>query len=149
MCWCAYRKRDKEMRVVDKDIIVFKVMRKVAERIYSSYIMGYEYQCGKTYTINELKSHISKEGIMIIEDGFHSYSSKDCYVWSPFYSYGININKNGYGMIATYNKLYGTCVVECTIPKGSKYYHNYHGEIVSEKIIINREIPQNEWGEVE
>jgi len=147
MCWQALNNRDKRERVSDEDITVFKVMRKIKDGMYSSYFMEYPYSLGKIYEMNGLESHEGEDGYMTIEKGFHSYSSKECYIYLPYNSHGqIYIQKQRtWELSAVYDDTYNVCIIECTIPKGSKYYRNYYGEIVSDKIIINKEIPREEW----
>lgn len=147
MCWQALNKRDKRERMAVEDMTVFKVMRKVKDGMYFSYYAEYPYSLGRTYEMNGLESHEGEDGYMAINEGFHSYSSKECYICVPYNSPGqIYIQKQRtWELSAVYEDTNDLCVIECTIPKGSKYYQNYYKEIVSDKIIINREIPRKEW----
>lgn len=150
MCWATLNNRDKEMRVADEDITVFKVMRKIQNGVYSSYYMEYPYTLGKTYEMNGLKSHKWKDGYVTIEKGFHSYSM-ECHICAIYNDSEQNhkqiyiTQRDTMGMIGVYQYTYDICIVECKIPKGSIYYRNSYDEIVSEKIIINKEISREEW----
>lgn len=146
MCWRAFKKRDKRVRVADEDITVFKVVRKVEDGLYLSYYKDYPYYLGRAYEMKGL-SHKEIDGNMRIEEGFHSYSSKECYICIPYNNFGqiYILKQKTWELSAVYDDIYDLCIIECTIPKGSKYYRNYYGEIVSDKIIINKEIPREEW----
>ena len=61
-------------------------------------------------------------GLYGISEGYHSYSLKQTSV-----EQAKNENKR---------RLW-TSYVYCTIPKGTKYWENTHGNIVSETITIN------------
>jgi hypothetical protein len=104
---------ESKLLTAKEDIICYKVLYYNENKLYSVY-RNFRYKINKTYRIFRwLKSDNEKEQLeffSVISRGFHSYIEiPRCYLENV--------------------------VVECIIPKGSKYYQNYC-EYVSNKIKI-------------
>ena len=114
MCWNIFSEKDKEKRIAESDIICYKVLK----QNYRSLFEDFKYKFRILYKLDiELKP---TEDFKIYE-GFHSYKDP------PIKSYMCSIVDD-------------PLCVECTIPKGSTYYINRLGEIVSDSIIINKKL---------
>ncbi len=124
MCWTSFKSPVR--RIAEQDITCYKVIF-VAENKVISYYQEYEYEFEKLYT-TEI-SNVAENGyVFIIIQGFHSY--EHC---PKINSEGIE-SENG-----TVYKFYNMDTIDtvrCIIPKGSEYYINENGEIVSNAIII-------------
>lgn len=164
MCWISDDRRTLEagkdgkfvetkmpsQKIAEDDIIVFKVLRKwndYGKPVYQSAVMGYPYTLGKTYC-DDIHLYKTPWNEWAIEKGLHCYSKTTLFSYKKR-SY-LTFNKmsmlvdTGHGIV-TYNDdaigLYHHVLIKCIIPKGSTYYENYRGEIVTDKIIILEEIP--------
>lgn len=116
---------------------------------YVSYYMGMEYIPDKEYSINNLMAINCSDGETIIKEGYHSYSAQECdicinHVFNTIDVYNKSkFLKEGYyetRLSVSVPNNESTAVVACVIPKGSIYYKNEHGEIVSDHLIIKNEI---------
>lgn len=150
MCWTTFDIRRTVGRVAKNDIEVYKVMvmkpLEDEELFYSAY-RDFPYKKGDLY---KLGSKIKIE--MLIEEsityyrifkGFHSYNSQSTFLCKEHNNrreslavYSINKEK-----VDSYIENDGITPrilkkVRCIIPKGSVYFENEFGEIVSNKIII-------------
>lgn len=154
MCWIGTKDNEIEMQIAAEDIPIFKVVECkgciFSPYYYSigvTYILGEEYRTGmKIRTV---------EDYMVVESGFHSYSRQDC-----FYAdigYGISIylrnsrakeeKKDGDWCLINrfdYTPYDEIVVLEGIIPKGSCYYKNDNGEIVSDRIVLNGVLADDE-----
>lgn len=144
MCWSTYENNNKRERTAKEDMLVYKIVKKYREFGYVSYYMGMEYILDKEYSINNLKAINCPYGETIINEGYHSYSVQECNICinhNVIYVYSKNKNKleEDYYEARILNSD-RTAVVVCVIPKGSIYYKNEHGEIVSDHLIIKNEI---------
>lgn len=143
MCWIAIEEKDRICRVAENDIRIFKIVDKIGDSmVYTpyywtlreTYSLGWEY-----YT--KMGERILSKGGVIVDRGFHSYSKKKCFVMEGMSCY--NVFKKGGGELwnsfafSTEGK---TCVLWGIVPKGSRYYENADGEIVSDHLIIKNEI---------
>lgn len=141
MCWISIGKNDSVCHMANKDIKVFKIMKKVMndDSYFYSYYQNYTYCQGTRYTD---KIELIPWGKRLrIDHGYHSYSSEDCHVEIKDNNRSIVVRKiNGIGIKSLYENNFDVCVVKCIIPQGSKYYKNEHGEIVSDHLIIKNEI---------
>lgn len=134
MCWST--KKPAVLKMAEKDRSVFKVIKQIDER-FSSYFKRFPYEIGKLYE-TKIGNHKVICGHLCIEEGFHSYSNK-C-KWEPLYQVIDTVYRVVFGnlSLAIFDSsvIYKPVRVSCIIPKGSLYYENEYGEIVSNKIIL-------------
>lgn len=143
MCW--FSNKYKVPNIAEEDIIVYKVMllrdgyrNELISFYYSKrYVIGKEY-IEETETVEPVYLyHYS------INKGFHSYSlekttEKECYNYCQIWSGTTLLDYVNLGIDVHYGET--LVAVECIIPKGSTYYENDLGEIVSDRIIITDKI---------
>lgn len=149
MCWyCTGEIRKKTAR---KNIPVFKVMNDQSKNqdirnIVTSIYQKFEYVLGKQYELPEIdvksNTHRGMKTFSIYE-GFHSYNQDKCrYEFAndrTFYiksSLSSTQNPYNFRLIDRFSFLVPVCVVNGYIPKGSTYYENKDGEIVSNRIVL-------------
>lgn len=129
MCWKSYKYSDKKCRIAETDIRTFKILR-LKKHTLSAYYQNYDYIIGKINSVNSLEL-IGNE----IFEGFHSYNlNNDCLSVVG----GIVVQAKEGGFIDYYSRIDHIVKVECIIPKGSEYYENSFGEIVSNKLIVDK-----------
>lgn len=130
MCWMCSKA---EKKIVEEDIKVFKIGESHGGMFYSMY-KGFKYQLNKLYSIN-IRINKDDDGVFVGSKGFHSYDpfianleiyDKDVF---PRWVVYAGVRKLDVGNI-------GYVKAECVIPKGSEYYENENGEIISNQIII-------------
>lgn len=131
MCWIG-RKNTKQ--VAKRDFYVYKVGL-VIGNTFTSLFQKYIYRIKRSNPIIPLKPVEDKNGITTIETGYHSYKEvaiefcqnpnfRDIYLGDAILGFVDELR--------LYSHLYlGTFIV----PKGSEYYINNRGEIVSSDII--------------
>lgn len=131
MCWTSTEKPVRQ--IAQKDVICYKILVLFRDgRLVSPYFR-YEYKCHKindeialnidtTYAFDKVfcVDLFKKINLYTCRQGYHSYSSLD----DAKKVYNSSFYENG------------VCVFKCIIPKGSVYYKNERGEIVSSNIII-------------
>jgi len=159
MCW--YGKRS-DKKVAKTNIEVQKVLM-MCDKDVDRFLSPYRYE---VYTANEEKKHAivvrddivdeSKEEPIRIDIGLHSYSRK-CKMRKPIpkalqtnylivYPKNYNYQSKLFGNTHTYSEriIYSLrrmpVMVKAIIPKGTTYYENSKGEIVSDKLIITNKI---------
>lgn len=113
MCWETSKTRYKQPHVATRDINVTKVVRNVDDVIKPLYYHGVVYHINKQYSTN-ITPEI-QDDILKIRKGFHSYKKTNKYLF--------------------YAKQHMHTIMNCVIPKGTKYYLNEKGEYVSESLI--------------
>lgn len=129
MCWSYYKYIDKKKRIAETDIRTFKILKSV-EQILCAYYQNYKYTIGKLNSVNSLELIRNK-----IFEGFHSYDlNNDCLSALG----GIVVQGKEGGFLDYFSRADHIVKVECTIPKGSEYYENSLGEIVSNKLIVDK-----------
>lgn len=114
MCWI-----DKQCikYIANKDITVFKIMRKAGINKCVSLVKEFEYKYEQLYTLDKEIVVGFIDSLYIIHKGFHSYAIEYKDTLEEYYRYWVR----------------------CTIPKGSVYYLNENTkEIVSNQIIIHK-----------
>ncbi len=146
MCWQG----DIELghRTAKKDLVVYKILYKPidGECFYLSPFMNMEYEFGKTYTVPKLVIKPWKNGskkMDAVYDGLHCYH-KGCLVSKRLNAISVGTMKSlltetkffvevqGYlNEVAITGDLFNPVIVKCIIPKGTEYYINDIGEIVS------------------
>lgn len=141
MCWLGNLE---DKKIATEDIKTKKILDFFKGGYYGYYQEWFNYELGKVY-VEEIipKPHSLFSQKCVIEVGFHSYAwdfemtllcGGDIRVKTPRGRETTFINHGKYGGD------HKIVVVECTIPKGTVYYENRFGEIVSEKLIIEEEI---------
>ena len=155
MCWIGNKTDKKKAR---RDIKTYKVLNvyKLDENVLMSPRQQFQYTIGQTYNARIHQESINRPvlGKIRFEYGIHCYS-ENC----TFKRFGGDPNDpktKRYCSIATrlthYQKDYETgavhtylkdsyyypAVFECTIPKGTTYYENEAGEIVTEALTIDK-----------
>ena len=129
MCWIG----NKGPIILDKDISVFKIVVNKGVDIYS-YYQSFLYQLNKLYT-EELDVR-KANGSIIINKGFHSYSTK-CSIGKIGDRYITVRSMSDYYDDEIYYELLDITLIQlCIIPSGSTVYINQSGEVVSDKIIL-------------
>lgn len=144
MCWRYYTSIDNKRHIAKTDIRTFKILR-LEKHTLCAYYQNYDYTIGKLNSVNSLELIGNK-----IFEGFHSYNLKnDCDCASVLESLMMpSLEKiirvqNKKGMVLDYYLRANHIVkVECIIPKGSEYYENSLGEIVSNKLIVDKIISE-------
>ena len=132
MCWIG-RKDTKQ--IAKRDFYVYKIGL-VLDNTFISLYQKYIYRIKRNNPIIPLKPVEDNCGMIKIEDGYHSYKEV-AIEFSPENSYSRNIYLGdtvmGYvdGLEYYSHRYLGTFIV----PKGSEYYINNRGEIVSSNII--------------
>ena len=142
MCWTinkwAYTQNTKKYRkVADEDIFVYKIGYKDGNGFSPYYRDEFIYNANMPN--EEIKLYVNSSQVFDfrVDEGYHSYS-EECYVrecitdnidiYSPV-SEKINNFDN-------YDEIYEQFAIgKFIIPKGSEYYENEYGEIVSSQII--------------
>ena len=137
MCWSVEKDKNPEIyhKTAQEDIIVYKFGNVCNDNCFHPYFyenLGYK----KDTLNNEIKLEII-DGIVVdrffknpsenflIKEGYHSYSG-EC-----FYDCRLHILDESY--------LFASHIGIFIIPKGSEYYENEDGEIVSSNIFWNGE----------
>ena len=142
MCWTSIEEKDRICRVAEDDIRIFKIVDKIGD---SMVYTPYYWTLRETYGLDweyytKMGERILNNGGVIVDRGFHSYSRKKCCVMEGMSCYNV-FRKGGSELwdsfvFSTEGK---TCVLWGIVPKGSRYYENADGEIVSERIKFTRE----------
>lgn len=143
MCWEGKKKKN----IADKDILCYKILKRTEnENELISIYYQFIYELKKLY-----KTQIYPENSWIYDDkiyineGFHSYD-KNIVIKLQNYRNSAIVNVFSKHKVFLYEPISSNLVLmECIIPKGSIYYKNGYNEIVSNQIIINREI---KWEDV-
>ena len=143
MCWHGILKNRK---IATEDLKCYKIVLKFNyEPFFRPYFRCNDspmiYEVGETYYGKICPSKAMEDTDLItIHEGIHCYDLsvhifyKDKYEVSYLLPCGIFL-KIGTFLSRTDCK---AVLVECTIPKGTLYYINDKGEIVTEKLIINK-----------
>ena len=153
MCFFPTVKEDGTLRVAKEDIKVFKIVRSSGFDCSSfSYYRGYVYTVGICYEsrLGAKKSWLRRR-LKRVDNGIHSYSSESCHsiVWwyddlnrscsirTPRYKYSGCTIAGRTGYIECYTCRQAPLVrMDCVIPAGARYYENFRGEMVSDKLRV-------------
>lgn len=142
MCWVTKNKKFIKKRIAKEDIFVKKLMSKSMDtKFVESPCFDMVWEFGRCENYREkiaiLKAlDLDKKLAYVILQGFHSLSPT------------CNVKKINQNAVAFYeSKKVFSCfdynnsfiLVDAKIPKGSIYYENEQGEIVSNKLIILQE----------
>lgn len=121
MCWRSYKPEWQKPHIAEDDIQVFKVLtiQKVGNKIaFYSPSQWFRYKLNKIYTQRLRIVKTSIDGIMEITEGLHSLA-----IYSTAAQYAAQIGPQ-------------SVVLTAEIPKGSLFYQNERGQIVSEKLKV-------------
>lgn len=142
MCWVTKNKKFIKKRIAKEDIFVKKLMSKSMDtKFVESPCFDMVWEFGRCEKYREkiaiLKAlDLDKKLAYVIQPGFHSLSPT------------CNVKKINQNAVAFYEskKVFSIfdysnsfILVDAKIPKGSIYYENEQGEIVSNKLIILQE----------
>ena len=137
MCWVGRG----PAKIAEKDIVVYKLGYLFKNSgVFSSLYHGYDYHpkgLNRTVTLAPIVGgavlpHLSQFDTGLIYSGYHSYKSI-CLLFNEIYTFARTILLgNIRDRINLYNDYY---VATFIIPKGSEYYENDNGELVSSNII--------------
>ena len=137
MCWQTRYKT--KLKVAEDNIPVTKIVRVSSDIIQAYYVPGFIYSKKIFHSKLDLPYLYGRS--WRVQKGFHSYkSSCPIELCKMFYPEGWKcslIVKNFIGIcLDVYNPFFSSDlgIMSCIIPKGSKYYENEHGEIVSDTI---------------
>ena len=128
MCWTS--KTIPVRRIAKNNIKVYKILYKVGNIIKSPVFNEFAWEIGVDFSISSTRLYTVKSGeLYYIDEGFHSL--KDVPIKKGFYWYTPKTNYMLFGIDEHTDTLF-----ECIIPKGSAYYINSNGEIVSDHLKI-------------
>lgn len=151
MCWKTNNCRYAEKKIAEEDIEVFKIVKlgdrepedrekvkKSELNVFYSIYNGFPYRIGETYRENinlsyRLNSSLYEWAGYKITHGFHSYSKNLCHICLDGYIFIIRAQNFDIDWFFSDNDI---VKLNCIIPKGSEYYENEHGEIVSNYLKI-------------
>ena len=141
---CLVVHRDTQKKIAEEDIIVYKELRHIYENVVSACYQDFNYILEKLY-----KTEITKE---TPNEVIHTcFDCKDAEVLMKAYGDSWRINEDlisyaqGFHSAMSQDRFkelsyYNSSIYECVIPKGSEYYENLSGLIVSNQIIIKNKI---------
>lgn len=139
MCWRTNYLYFQEAHRAKEDMTCYKVLR-VSDDLLFSPVQGMHYIPAKVYRLTNIFGMTKKLKLIkaddwmnnsYIEKGFHSFQKlRNAQEYNSFLH---TVSKSRYK--PSLNKT--TIVFDCTIPKGSQYYINEIGQMVSNKIVVN------------
>ena len=163
MCWTTFKSIEIIPKTVEKKegkkVFKLAAFNKENNVIRSYFIpkLTFYYKVGKT---NEEEIGMVEKGVTnnnayklqySINKGLHSYSKEKCRCEETYTKNVAVYTKEQHGMLGYYvshPRRYGHLVLlECTIPYGAKYYENSEGEIVSNKLRVDKIVDLN-WNKV-
>ena len=131
MCYKAFTKKAKTKQVAEKDIKVYKICVNT-DHMVVSYFQKYIYV--PLEITHEIPiTFVEEFGLNYVTDGYHSY--KNC-KWYPHLSKYRYLSAVIEGTFKTYYYKSSVVIAEFIIPKGTIYYENTNGEIVSNQIMF-------------
>lgn len=140
MCWYG---REDNMKIADKDTTVYKILRKTERNgkmhyqgplFCKSYDMKYKYH-------TNLGLVPKNTPFLEINTGFHCYSKNVIVTADKAHKLLTAYSKDKKMLLRLYyDPSVSAALIKCTIPKGTTYYENYSGEIVTDTIIIEEEL---------
>lgn len=130
MCWKTRKTPIKQ--IAESDLKVYKILKYVENYIISP-IRGFIWELNKTYkTELDNPNYYIDERRNVINCGFHSLLDSPKLHRTMFFASRIWYIKSSDIMLYSPNEY----VFEAIIPKGSEYYENENGEIVSNQLKI-------------
>lgn len=136
MCWTTLYDKNLQPLIAEDDMTVLKVLSK---DLKSPFQLNFQYILNENTPHVPIKLELSywqKEDI--INDGYHSVSIKQHSSLKFDELTGKYLYKNSVFPD-------GNCLFEAIIPKGTKYYENEYGEIVSEIIRIVKKVNYDDY----
>lgn len=141
MCYRGNCFISKKARTAKKDIKVFKFAIEAPGNKIIPYFFSRDfiYEEGMEY-LSIINSYKEYDGTLIIRQGLHSYNRKLCWYRRKKSSHYINIHSLFLNPCMYYDDREGIRLVrlDCHIPKGSTYYINCSGEMVSDKLVVDK-----------
>ena len=136
MCWTG---KLSDKKIAEDDISVYKILSKNIDWELVAPYQRTKYNLHKLYSVSEfgMRGVCFTHNEIEIREGFHSFNS-NCKVWGASTVTAI-VSAKGVGMDLEISGRISDLLLpaKCIIPKGSEYYENDFGEIVSNKIIID------------
>lgn len=130
MCWVGTNDEELTPKVAEDNIPVEKIVMSGTniynEEYWCSAYFNKEYELNTTYKATRMFLN----GCMV-EEGFHSYKGVRIIIDKELE--GIRIYGKNNVKLDSWS-IRGTAIMSCVIPKGSIYYENRHGEVVSDTI---------------
>ena len=141
MCWRIEKKLfnknpEKYHKIAEEDITVYKFGCKIDGKFFPSYYPEFGYEpnsINDKVSLKVIKKRIVYLGTHYdyIDEGYHSYSG-ECGIINSFYDIGVYSKNDNEKNLDYY---WGEDIGVFIIPKGTEYYENEDGEIVSSNII--------------
>ena len=141
MCWVIKKTEyeanpSKYHKVAKEDIIVYKIGKIKNKKFIPSFHHTFEYESKVTNKKNTLKFQAATD--YTIEEGYHSYS-KECSIEKDLNLFSTKFILSVYRKIKCHDMLVEAYldseIGKFIIPKGTEYYENEYGEIVSSQIV--------------
>ena len=129
MCWIS--KKKPERLVAKEDTTVYKIVQVFPDNKIHSYYNEFIYELGQIYNTECNVEYFKQDedDLYLINEGFHSYN------YNP--SIGYDTIKQSVIVGSKSMEVYsgpGVFGMLCIIPKGTEYYINDYGDIVSTSI---------------
>ena len=133
MCWKIDKKEFKKNptcyhKIAEEDVVVYKVGYVIDGKFIPYFRHDFTYTANSLSKEVKLGSHIGYEYVSI-DEGYHSYASS----YKSFNELNLMMLLDG-GLL-NYKSDYEYVIGKFLIPKGSEYYENDKGEIVSSQLI--------------
>ena len=130
MCWINIQKQLVKS-IANEDRVVYKLVYKANKYNCISLFKSYQYNSNSLEPIIPLNILTNEQTWCVIREGYHSYTKIDN---SRIYKSGA-FQVGGFTQQLMYKKMNQTIyIAKFIIPKGSEYYVNKCGEIVSSRI---------------
>ena len=132
MCWVSAKAIQK---IAEKDFYVYKIGRVPWNNIFVSHLKNFDYVSKNRNRKIPLIVQYPYRDICVVQQGYHSYK------WIAFDDTNLRercLYLGNYDNALKENlSLYGgyCCIGTFIIPKGTEYFENEHGHIVSSDII--------------
>ena len=128
MCWID---TEAIQKIAEKDFYVYKIGRVLGNGNFVSCIKNFVYHPKCSNKIIPLTVHIPCRGTCVIKEGYHSYkwiafddtNPRERCLYLGNYDNALKENLSLYGGYC--------CIGTFIIPKGTEYFENEHGHIVS------------------
>ena len=132
MCWTSNNMAIK--KIAERDFYVYKIGKVIENNIFISDIMGYGYVPKRLNRIVHLVPYSFYIDVYMIDGGYHSYkwvALEDTYPRERCLCLG-NYDPALKENLLLYKHC---CIATFIVPKGSEYFENENGHIVSSEII--------------